>query len=85
MWFCGHRKEGLKHAEVHVDKDVKLPANVTLYVPSAKRELWTKKTIAGPECISVNELPPGVHVVSIDTAKAPEKHVHDLSHVVMWP
>jgi len=54
-------------------------------VPSGKRELWTKKTIAGPECISVNELPPGVHVVSIDTAKAPEKHVHDLSHVIMWP
>jgi hypothetical protein len=84
VWLCGHGKEGLKHTDIFLDKDVKLPANASDYMPSPKAELWTKKSPVGAECVSVNELPPGSHVLSIDTAKAPEKHVHELSHVITW-
>jgi len=84
VWLCGHGKEGLKHTDIFLDKDVKLPVNASDYMQSPKAELWTKKSPVGAECVSVNELPPGSHVLSIDTAKAPEKHVHELSHVITW-
>ena len=102
VWLCGNRKEGVKHLEIYVDKNVKLPpvaptvagagagvagapSTPPPYEPSPKAELWTKKTVVGPECMSVNELPVGDHVLSVDTSKAPDKHVHDLSHVITWP
>jgi hypothetical protein len=84
IWLCGNRKEGLKHTEIFLDRNAKF-LNATDYQPSTKQELWSKKKVTSPDCISVDELPPGTHVLSIDTNKAPDKHIHDLSHVVLWP
>lgn len=85
IWLCGHRKEGLKHAEFYLDRNVPVESDRSMYVQSSKRELWTSKAPVGPECVAINDLPQGKHVLSIETPKAPEKHVHELSHVIMWP
>jgi len=85
VWVCGAVKESLMHSVIYLDPNVKLPANVSEYVPSEKREKWEKRKYMGNECKQINGLPVGSHVLSVSTENAPDTHTTGLSHLILWP
>eukprot|EP01038_Epipyxis_sp_PR26KG_P007904 gene7904-10729_t len=88
VWLCGgSAKDSLAHSVVYLDKDVShdIIMNRSIYVPTEHRELWTDKKYIGFECKEIQNIPPGLHVLSISHNTTFPKHTLVLSHVIMWP
>ena len=87
MWVCGQISQSLLNVTFFLDANVKLPSNVSDYIPSSNRVEWKKKKFVGNECKELTGLPFGTHVITLAT---PQFHIHNknhksgLTHVITW-
>jgi len=88
-WSPPTQKHRFGHMEFRLDLDVaaSVGANGPLYTPSPRRVIWdgsNKEVLKSATCVSLNNIPPGSHVLGIESKSNASGSV-GLTHIVMWP
>lgn len=85
--LCSPFKDSLANTLFYIDFNINVSDTIQQnYTPSSDRQLWTNVVNLGHECIYLQDLPQGKHVISLAPNTTDDKiKSWALSHVIMWP